>query len=181
MIIGSLARRYARALFSLGREEGILEEIEKELNQFAELWESEEELRRVITSPVIQLEEKIALVAEMVVKGLKLSNAVRDFLGLLTAKGRMMFIPEICREFELLLDQEKGRLRATLTSAVPLPGQMIEEIKGTMEKILGKEVSLRVEEDPELIGGVVAQVGSLVFDGSIKTKLEQMEAKLKQS
>jgi F-type H+-transporting ATPase subunit delta len=180
MIIGSLARRYARALFSLGREEDTLEEIEKELNQFAELWESEEELRRVITSPVIQLEEKITLVAEMV-KSLKLSNAVEDFLGLLTAKGRMMFIPEICREFELLLDQEKGRLRANLTSAVPLPGKMIEGIKGTLEKILGKEVSLRVEEDPELIGGVVAQVGSLVFDGSIRTKLEQMEAKLKQS
>ncbi len=134
----------------------------------------------MITSPVIQLEEKIALVAEMV-KGLRISNKVRDFLGLLTAKGRMIFIPEICREFELLIDQEKGRLRATLTSAVPLPEKMIEGIKGTLEKILGKEVSLRLEEDPELIGGVVAQVGSLVFDGSIKTKLEQMEAKLKQS
>jgi len=179
MIIGSLARRYARALFSLGREKGILEEVEKELSQFAELWESEEELRRVLTSPIIQLEEKIALVEEMA-KGLKLSAAVRNFLGLLTSKGRLMFITEIYREFELLIDQEKGRLRAVLTSAAPLPGQMIERVKGTLERVLGKEVMLRVEENPELIGGVVAQVGSLVFDGSIKTRLEQMEAKLKQ-
>ncbi len=179
MIIGSLARRYARALFSLGREEGILEEVEKELSQFAELWESDEELQRVLTNPIIQLEEKVSLVEE-IAKGLKLSTAVRDFLRLLTSKGRLMFITEVCREFELLIDQEKGRLRAVLTSAVPLPGQMIERIKGTLERVLGKEVSLRVEEDPELIGGVVAQVGSLVFDGSVKTRLEQMEAKLKQ-
>ena len=179
MIMGSLTRRYARALFSLGKEEGILEEIEKELSQFAGLWESEEELRRMLASPVIQLGEKVRLVEE-IAKGLKLSTALRSFLRLLTSKGRLMFIAEICRAFDALIDQEKGRLRATLTSAFPLPGQTVERVRGTLERVLGKEVSLRVEEDPELIGGVVTQVGSLVFDGSIRTGLEQMKAKLKQ-
>ncbi|UCD83739.1 MAG: F0F1 ATP synthase subunit delta [Deltaproteobacteria bacterium] len=180
MIVGSLPRRYARALFSLSKEEGVLEEIEKELGQFAGLWESEEELQRMISSPVVQLREKVDLVGK-ITESLKLPPVLGDFLRLLTAKGRLTIIAEICRAFEQLIDQEKGRLRAVLTSAVPLPGQTIDKIKVTLEKVLGKEISLRVDEDPELIGGAIAQVGSLVFDGSVKTKLKQMESKLKQS
>jgi F-type H+-transporting ATPase subunit delta len=179
MIVGSLPRRYARALFSLSKEEGVLEEIERELGQFAGLWESEEELQSMISSPVVQLREKVALVGK-ITESLKLSPVLGDFLRLLTAKGRLTIIAEISRAFEQLIDQEKGRLRAVLTSAVPLPGQTIEKIKVTLEKVLGKEISLRVDEDPELIGGAVARVGSLVFDGSVKTKLKQMESKLKQ-
>jgi F-type H+-transporting ATPase subunit delta len=98
---------------------------------------------------------------------------------LLFDKGRIGFLPYISEFYQKLADELKGIARASLVSATELPDKTIEKIREALSKKTGKEVILEVEQDPELIGGIVTRIGDLILDGSIRTQLVTMRESLK--
>jgi len=117
-------------------------------------------------------------VLEELITVLKPSKTVWSFLLLLIDRNRLSFLPGISREFLRMVDEHTGRVRANVTSAQPLDAGDVARLKRTIEQKTGKQVILQQQTDPELIAGMVTQIGSIVYDGSIRTRLQQMRQTL---
>jgi F-type H+-transporting ATPase subunit delta len=165
-----IAKRYARALIQIGQEDGQYEQYGREIKAFEELLEASAELRAVMVNPIYERQDKKALLAALNQR-LNLSQVVRNFLLLLIDKRRIGSFKDIVRSYEALADELAGRVKAKVTSAVPLKEPILQELKKRLEAMTGKQVILQVQQEPELIGGVVTQIGDTVFDGSVRTQL----------
>ena len=174
----AIARRYAKALLLIGKEDGQTETYRKELGDVADLFEREKVLAQTICNPLYNAASREKVLVE-VVKRLKLSRVMSSFLLLLFRKGRIGFLRSINDFYQKLADELKGVARASLVSAMTLPSETIEKVRSALSTMTGKEVVLEVAEDPELIGGIVTKIGDLVLDGSIKTQLLNMRESLK--
>lgn len=166
---GGLAKRYARALAGIAREQRRLEEVAEELENVA-AWLADPELAAALSSPAISHEARHALVSQ-VTESLGLSELTRNFLALLTQNDRLDHFPAISRAFAALVDRELNRLRAVLRSAAPLPDSVASEISRTLEEIHGKKVILSLEVDPSLVAGVAVEIEGTTYDGSARTQL----------
>ncbi len=178
MIIGSVARRYAKALMAIGVDTKKFEIFGKELEKFAGLLEHKE-LQDALENPSIVMSKRKAIL-DALIKRLHPTKTMQCFLLLLMDRDRIGALPGICREYQVLADKHAGRMRAKVTSAQRLDLAMTSRLKGALEKKTGKKIILEQTTDPELIGGLVTQLGSIVFDGSIRTSLEQMRQRLLQ-
>jgi F-type H+-transporting ATPase subunit delta len=174
---GSVARRYARALFGIGVDAGTFEAMGRELDGFAELLSSSEELGQALRNPVFGPAEKRA-VLERVLPHVAPTREVRRFVLLLLERRRLVLMPAIARAYRELADAHLGRVRARITSAEPLSAETIARVRRALELRTGKHVMIETAVDPELIGGVVARVGDLVLDGSVRTQLADLRTKL---
>ena len=166
-----IARVYATALFGAAKNRGKLDAIRDQLGQFADALEGSKDLRLFLFSPYFSSAEKI--------EGLK--RAVSDaepelinFLELLLEKGRMPVIFRIRRSYDALWDKENKRLGVTVTSAVELDPEIAERIGSEIEQQTGNTVELESKVDPEILGGLVVQVGNMVLDTSIRNRLEKL-------
>jgi F-type H+-transporting ATPase subunit delta len=168
---GSIARRYARALIAIGIDKGDYEALAKELAEVAGLIARSKELRDVLERPLFALSKRKAILEE-VSRKLTLSETLRRFLQLLLDRGRFGNLAGIVREMGVLVDRQAGRVRATLIAARPVSDAFAQSIQQSIEAREGKKVVLERRDDPALIGGVVAQVGDVVYDGSVRTQLE---------
>jgi len=173
----AISRRYAKALVELGDEQERVADYGRELAEIQKMLEREDFLRQLLESPTFPLEKKTALLADLN-EAMQLSPGMRNFLGLLLEKGRLKYLSQIDAKFRAFADERSGVLRACITSAKHLKKTQQTAIKSTLEKLTGKVVELTLEEDPELIGGIRAQVGDRVFDGSVKTQLKRIEESL---
>ncbi len=173
MIAGSLARRYARALLEIGVAQGTFEQLGQELDDLAALYSGSRDLAEALTNPVFGQARRRA-VLEAVLARLGAAPVTRNFVLLLLDRERVPYLPAIARELRLMVDERAGRVRATLTSARPLPADHVAGVQAALEKATGKKVLLDKKEDSALIGGVVAKVGDVVYDGSVRTQLELM-------
>ncbi len=174
-----IAKRYAKAIFSLAKEEGDYRETGKELHRFLKLFEDVKELKRFLLNPACSLKDKKKAINELDhVKDL--SPLTRNFLLLLIKKDRLVYFSEICKFYDLFLDKEDGRLRAEVGFAVKPDDALLEEIKKKLEEITKQEVVLSVKIDPNLIGGALVKSGDLIFDGSVKTQLETIKERLRE-
>lgn len=176
MITGSIARRYAKALFAIGVETKAYERFAQELADFTALLENKE-LQDTLENPSHPLSRRKAVLEELITV-LKPSKTVWSFLLLLIDRNRLSFLPGISREFLRMVDEHTGRVRANVTSAQPLDAGDVARLKRTIEQKTGKQVILQQQTDPELIAGMVTQIGSIVYDGSIRTRLQQMRQTL---
>jgi F-type H+-transporting ATPase subunit delta len=167
---GSVARRYAKALFGIGVDKGTFEVLGQELAALAEVYTESRELRQTLESPVFKPSQKRAIV-EGLLPRVAQSPHVRNFALLLVERGRIATLPAIARAYQEMTDEQLGRVRAVVVSAKPLDGAAEAEILRALERRTGKKVLMKSEVDPALIGGVVARVGDLVFDGSLRTRL----------
>jgi len=174
----AIARRYAKALLLIGKEDGKAETYREELAGFVALVKKEQNLERAIVNPLYDGEGRRKVLAAVIEK-LGMSQVMNSFLMLLFDKGRISFLPYINEFYQKLADELKGIARASLVSATKLPDNTIEKIKEALSKKTGKEVVLEVEQDPELIGGIVTRIGDLILDGSIRTQLVTMRESLK--
>ncbi len=174
----TIARRYAKALLIVGKEDGQAETYGDELDGFAKLMAKEKELEQAITNPLYGASGR-KKVLETVVDKVGVSKIVASFLLLLFDKGRFDFLSVINDFYQKLADELKGVLRASLVSASELPSETVEKIRTTLSKRTGKDIILQVEQDPSLIGGIVSRIGDLVLDGSIKSQLLNMRESLK--
>ena len=177
MIVGSIARRYAKALLAIGIDNKQFERFGKELDQFANVLNNSEELRDVLANPSQPLSTRKGIV-EGIIMRMRPSPTMQSFLLLLMDRERMGYVPSIAREFQTMADRHAGRVRTKISSAFALDLATVTRLKKALEQKTGKQVILEQSVDPDLIGGVVAQVGSYVYDGSIKTTLAQMRQSL---
>ncbi len=180
MIAGSLARRYARAMLDVGVDKGSYEKLGKEVDDLAAIFSSSRDLSEALTNPVFpRAKRRDVLVA--VLQKMFVANETKNFALLLFDRERIPYLPAIARELRAMVDEKAGRVRAQVTSAKPLSMDQTTQLQGALEARSGKKVVLEKREDPSLLGGVVAQIGDLVYDGSVRTQLEQMRDQLIES
>jgi F-type H+-transporting ATPase subunit delta len=164
------ASRYAKALLDVlypakaeaGREQ---------LLQFASVLSQELDARLLLENPTVSVERRKDLVGT-IADTLTLDTPVRNFLGLLIERNRLDLLDEIVSTYESLLDDKLGIVRARITSALELDSRQRDEVAARLQALTGKKVRMEVLVDPSLIGGLVAQVGSTIYDGSIRQQLQ---------
>ena len=174
----AVARRYAKALLLISKEDGQTEAYRKELSGFADLMEQENALNQAITNPLYDTKNR-RNVLQAVLDSLGISKTMRSFFLLLFDKGRIGFIGSINEFYQKLADELRGIARASLISATALSEDTVGKIQAVLSKKTKKKIILEVAQDPELIGGIVTKIGDLVWDGSIKTQLANMRETLK--
>ena len=174
----AIARRYAKALLLIGKQDGEAETYRSELSGISNLITQNRSLEQAITNPLHATGARKG-VLDTLIERLGLSKVMRSFLLLLFDKGRIGFIDSIDEFYQNLADELKGVARASVTSATELSADAIEKIRKGLSKRTGKEVILEINQDPSLIGGIVTRIGDLVLDGSIKTQLLGMRESLK--
>lgn len=177
MIAGSLARRYARAIFTLGVDQGNYEAIGREVSGLAAAMQSSQELTDALTNPVFKREQRRAVLDRIAVR-LGASRVTRNFANLLLDRERIVALPDIARELSRMIDDKANRVRAVVTSAQPMSALQAQQLKATLEKISGKQVEMESKQDPALLGGVVTQLGDVLYDGSLRTQLNRMRDSL---
>ncbi|MDX6610489.1 MAG: F-type H+-transporting ATPase subunit delta [Solirubrobacterales bacterium] len=172
------ARVYAEALFGVAKEKGKLDAIRDELGQFVDALEANRELQVFFFSPYFSSAEKVA--------GLKRAVSGADqellnFFELLIEKHRMSEIFRIRRQFDDLWKHENRRIDVTVTSAVELEPATVEKVGEEIERQTGQKVELASRVDPEILGGIVLQVGNKVLDASIRSRLEKLRKSVAQA
>jgi F-type H+-transporting ATPase subunit delta len=173
----TVSRRYARALMMLGQEDGKFKEYGEELKVFTQLLEREPELKDALLNPVHSMEERKKLLLR-IADLLNLSPIVNNFLKLLFDKLRLAALPGISEVYQHLADEMENLKRARVKSAVPLDEDMQQRLQKALEEMTKSKVVMEFEEDPAIIGGVVATVGDLVLDGSVRTQLTALRESL---
>ncbi|MBF0199860.1 MAG: ATP synthase F1 subunit delta [Desulfamplus sp.] len=174
----SVSRRYAKALILIGKEYGQTDQYSNELDGVIGLFDASREFETAVSNPLFDKNDRRRLLAAVLDK-MELSRIVKSFVMLLFDKGRIGFVREICIFYKQLADEQKGIVHATLVSAVRLSAEASEKIRAGLAERTGKDVVLDVKEDSSLIGGIVARIGDLVLDGSVKTQLLNMRESLK--
>jgi F-type H+-transporting ATPase subunit delta len=180
MTAGAVARRYAKALFELAREDGRASEARGELGALADLLDESAELHAVLLQPLHPAAQRRA-VLDAVSERLGTSALLRHFCAVLIEQRRLVDLAAIRAEYDRLADLEAGRMRAEVVSATPLRDEQLAKLREALAARVGRELDVEVRVDPELLGGVVAKVGDLLFDGSLRTQLRQLRAGLVRS
>lgn len=182
MIPGSLARRYARALIGLAQSAAQRDRLAKDLDAFAALCRSQDAdgmlVLTVLASERYPTAERKRLV-DSFLRRLGADPLLGKFLHYVIDRGRMEGVPDIARAYHRMADEAAGRVDAQITSASPLSPDALAKIKQALERATGKQVITTTAVDPELIGGVVAKVGSTVVDGSVRSALAQLKTSLR--
>ncbi len=166
-----LARVYARSLFEVAREQGKLDELRAQLGQFADAVKDNRDLELFFFSPYFSTKEKQESL-EKLLDGA--DERLVNFLELLIENHRMPVIFRIRSEYDRLWEQENRLLPVVLTSAVELDEQTIEDLGARIGERTGRTVTLTKRVDPDILGGIVVQVGNSILDASIRNRLEQM-------
>lgn len=174
----TIARRYAKALLLIGKDDGQAETYREELGGISSLIEKEPALGQAICNPLYDVEGR-KNVLKSVLEKLELSDVMRTFLLLVFDKGRFGFLKDINDFYQKLADGLKGVARASLVSATELSSETVDKIREALSKKTGKDIILEIDQDPSLIGGIVTRIGDLVLDGSVKTQLLNMRESLK--
>jgi F-type H+-transporting ATPase subunit delta len=174
-LIGSkVSKRYAKALFSLGQEDGNFEKYGQELSDFETFFKDNMDFRQVIVNPVFALEDRRKVLQAVSDKG-NFSGVVKNFLNLLLDKNRVGAIEAITAYYARLTDEVSGIARAEIVTARPLKEEALGRIEKSLEELTSKKIKPEVREDKGLIGGVVVKIGDLVLDGSVKAQLEGLK------
>ena len=178
MIKESIARKYAKALIEIAKEDKKEELYGEELSSFYDYLTKNDKIWSLLTSPIDVLAKKrVAL--EDILSVTKFSEVTANFLRILMEKDRIVIIGEIIDAYKKFFDDSKSLVRANIVSATELTKTQIKEITKALSGVVGKDVVCGITVDPSIIGGVIAYVGDLVFDGSVKTQLEHIRDNLK--
>ena len=173
---GGLGKRYARALFELARADGALDAVGEEVSRAAATFD-EARLRAVVLNPGIDATARKGIVRD-VVASLGISTNVGNLVRLLADRDRLGLLPDVAAAFEAMVDEALGRRRVRMRSAMPLSSAEKTELTELARKLVGGEVLVTTEVDPELIGGVELDVGGTVYDGSVRTQLARMSSEM---
>jgi F-type H+-transporting ATPase subunit delta len=178
MSLRTSANRYAKALFDVAlQEKADLAKIEQDVTAAADLFTANQDLHRVAISVNLPEANRIALV-DTVADRLGAAPQVRKLLAMLSRGRRLNLLPDLAESFRERLLAHQNIVRAEVTSAAPLSPEKTKALQDSLSKVTGKTVELSVSVDPELLGGVVAKIGSTVYDGSVRTQLQRMRQEL---
>ncbi|MDP8957637.1 MAG: ATP synthase F1 subunit delta [Actinomycetota bacterium] len=163
---------YATAIFEVARAEGRLEDVEDELFRIARTVEGNPPLRDALTDPRLPVERKQAVLGDLL-EG-KASPLTRALVSFVVALGRANHLSEIADQMVELASAERNRVVAEVRSAIPLDAATIQKLEEGLSKATGKQVDVKLVVDPSLIGGIAAQVGDVVIDGSVRHRLDEL-------
>jgi len=173
----AVARRYARAIFEIGKETGALARLSQEMGDFSALYSGNQELRLVLDNPLIPDEQREGLLKELGAR-VGAHEITQNTLRLLGRRRRLSAVPDIARQLTRMLDEDQGVVRAVVTSAGPLSEAYLARLRAEMERATGKRVAIIHKQDPALIAGVVTQIGDQVVDGSVRARLSSFRESL---
>lgn len=166
-----IAQVYARALFEVAKERGVLDQVREELRQFAEALEANRQLMVFLFSPYFSTEEKKEGLRRVVVGA---DPSFMNFLEALLERHRMPAIFRIRDRYEQLWDEENKRLPVSVTSATALDEGTVASIGDRIAQSTGQTVELASNVDPDILGGIVLRVGNVILDASIRNRLDQL-------
>ena len=170
---GTAAHRYAKALFGLAQDDHRHREVRAELENLRALFEESRELRDALLTPLHPASERKAALRAIANKG-SVSPLVQNFLSYLIDQRRLIDFSAIVSAYGEFADEAEGLLTAEIVSASPLDDRRKDRLRRALSERTGQEVRLEIEVDPALIGGAIAKVGDLIFDGSLRTQLGQL-------
>lgn len=174
-MISVVAARYARALADVVSADSA--QIAAQLRAVDEMIESSSELRNALASPAVTPSRKRAVVARLLAP-MNVSVQVRNFLFVVIDHRRVQQLKSIVEAFENLADERSGFVRADVSSAQDMTASQRTALEVQLSRLAGKKAKLRYTTDPALVGGVVAKVGSTVYDGSVRGQLDRLRVKL---
>jgi F-type H+-transporting ATPase subunit delta len=172
-----VAKRYTRALFELAEEAGQIPEVGADLQGLSDIIQAEETLRTALLSPLLSRSAR-AQVMSAVLEAAQPQAIVTNFLQVLLDARKLPCLPDIVAEYNRLADEGSGKVHGEAITALPLPPDAVAALAKALSAALKKEVILEARQDADILGGVVARVGNLVFDGSLRTQLQRMKDNL---
>lgn len=173
----NLSKRYARALYGVSEGPSAIEAAGDALNQLAVLFRETPEFRHFLTSPLNRIEER-KRVLDTALDSLKCPISVRRLVHLLLERNRIHMLGDIAAQFDERLDDWLNRAEVTVTTAIPLTGDLRMRLMACMEQFTGKTVRLKCRVDPDIVGGLSVQVWGVYFDSSLRTRLERLKQHL---
>ena len=177
MINTRIAQRYTRALFELAQEAGTIAEVGSDLQELSQVILTDETLRAALLSPLLTRSARTQVMTALLDEA-QPQPLVARFLTVVLDARKLPCLPDIVTEYQRLADELSGRVQGEAVAAMPLADQDVAALAKALTSALDKEVHLDARQDPALLGGVVAQVGNLVFDGSLRTQLQRMKDNL---
>jgi F-type H+-transporting ATPase subunit delta len=173
----ALAERYAAALVDVAIENNQADQIKQELSSFAAMVRESAELHSFLANPSIARAAKHAAI-EQLVTAMGASRTLRNYLFVIVDQRRAGMLIEIEQAFSAILDARKGIMQATVTSAAELTPDERATLDAALEKLTGKKVQAKFSTDAALIGGAVVQIGSTIYDGSVRAQLERLRVRM---
>ncbi|MDY0131366.1 MAG: ATP synthase F1 subunit delta [Desulforegulaceae bacterium] len=173
-----VARRYAKALILIGQSDAKIGDYAKEISSIAAVFESNKELSEFLLNPLYGRSDRRQVLLN-VMEELSMSETMESFIMLLFDKARIGLVYEINENYQKLADEISNIGRAVITSASPLSEDIVDKLKSALSAKTGKQIEVELKNDPEIIGGIITVIGDLVYDGSIKTQLENMKESFK--
>lgn len=178
MIDSKISKRYAKAMLSLGQEDGKYVEYGQNLKEFADFCSANEEFFQVISNQIFSIEDR-KNITEKVLDKSPFSDLLKNFLRLLLDKNRIGAIKEITDHYSKLTDEISNITRAEVTTAKPLKKDAQDKLVQALKALTAKEVKVSVEEDASIMGGLIVRTGDLVLDGSVRSQLKRLRESLK--
>ncbi|PSQ79556.1 MAG: F0F1 ATP synthase subunit delta [Bacteroidetes bacterium QH_6_63_17] len=175
----TVTRRYATALYEEADQAGVLKAVDEDVLMLRRSLESNRELSRFFESPVIPQEKKDTIIQELL--GNRIEGLTMRFLRLLVQKDRETLTKAILDEYQSLRDEHRGIVDAEVTVAHPLSDEDRETLVEVLEEKTEKDIRLHLNEDPDLIGGVVIRIGDRVFDGSVRNQLNVLRDRFRET
>jgi len=170
------ANRYAKALMDVLYPEKAEAGIQQ-LQDFLSLLNDQPDARRFLENPTMAGDRRKRMLKE-IFDALSLDRRVANFIGILADRARFPILEEIIQAYQKLLDERLGILRARVTSAYSLDAAQQRALAARLEQVTGKQIRMEVAVDPSLIGGMVAQVGTTIYDGSVRQQLQAFKSRL---
>lgn len=178
-VLAGVAQRYAKALFDLAGEAGVVDKLAEELAAFQQILQASADLRSLVTSPLYSREEQANALSVILARA-EASDLFKNFVGLVAQNRRLFALSDMLKAFQGLLARKRGEISASVTSAVPLNDGNVAELKASLKEALGRDVQLQTDVDDSLIGGLIVKVGSRMIDSSLKTKLSNLKIAMKE-
>ena len=177
MSLQTVARRYAVALADVVTSRSEAREVREELSGWDEMLRTNPQLLEVFRHPTIPQEQKRRVLDALIARA-RVRPTTANFLQVLLQNHRLADLGDIHRQFTLELDRRAGVVTAQVTTARPVPPQAQEALRARLGQLTGSSVRLQFAVDEELIGGVVTRIGSTVYDGSVRSQLEQIKQRM---
>ena len=172
--LNSTSQSYAVALYELAKENSELNNAEDGMNGLKKLLNDNSDFKEMISNPTARKEEKKKVIFEIADR-YNFSQTLKKFLGFITIKNRLFFLDQIIDSFLNIISINKGELKAKLVSSKQLSKKELENIQSELSKDFKSPIKVDYKYDPNLIAGLIIQVGSVMVDTSIKSKLKQLE------
>ena len=173
----SASLQYANALADIALGQGAAEPAARQLHEFGTAYAESAELRTFLASPAVSIEAKHAVI-EKIVARLGASKIIRNFLFVLADHRRTHLIPEAIAAFHQVIRQRQGIAEAEISSAVEMSAAQKKAMAATLAQLTGKKIEAKFALDPALLGGAVVRIGDTIYDGSLRSRLNEMRARL---